>query len=81
MVFYRYRQKCAFQMKNFKKKTEKNLVLKYSEIRYNVSTIPWSYKKKIVNYQARYNTLQLNLLNSIDTHAYITHTSTYTLLN
>ena len=25
------------------------------------------------------NTLQLNLLNSINTHAYITHTSTYTL--
>ena len=46
MVLYQYRQKYAFQMKYFKKKTEKNLVLKYPEIRFNVSTIPWSYKKK-----------------------------------
>ena len=36
-------------MKYFKKKTEKTLVLKYPEIRSYVSTIPWSYKKKIVN--------------------------------
>ena len=36
-------------MKYFKKKTEKLLVLKYPEIRSYVSTIPWSYKKKIVN--------------------------------
>ena len=32
MVLYRYRQKYAFQMKYFKKKNEKNLVLKYPEI-------------------------------------------------
>ena len=36
-------------MKYFKKKTEKTLVLKYPEIRSYVSTIPWSYKKKILN--------------------------------
>ena len=36
-------------MKYFKKKTEKTLVLKYPEIRSYVSTIPWSYKKNIVN--------------------------------
>ena len=33
MILYRYRQKYAFQMKYFKKKNEKNLVLKYPEIR------------------------------------------------
>ena len=50
MVLYRYRQKYAFQMKYYKKKNKvKNLVLKYPEIRSNVSTIPWCYKKKIVN--------------------------------
>ena len=36
-------------MKYFKKKTEKTLFLKYPEIRSYVSTIPLSYKKKIVN--------------------------------
>ena len=37
-----------FKKKKKKKKTE-NLVLKYPKIRSYVSTIRWSYKKKIVN--------------------------------
>ena len=50
MVLYRYVQKYGFQMKYLKKKNEtKNLFLKYPEIWSYVSTIPWSYKKKIVN--------------------------------
>ena len=59
-------------MKYFKKKTEKLLVLKYPEIRSYVSTIPWSYKKKIVNrpvlYTRHYGIIQTkecNILNTI----------------
>ena len=48
-------------MKYFKKKTEKTLALKYPKIGSYVSTIPWSYKKKIVNrpvlYTRHYGTL------------------------
>ena len=47
MVLYRYRHNMPFKLNI--KKTRKNLVKKYPEIRSYVSKIPWSYKKNIVN--------------------------------
>ena len=58
-------------MKYFKKKTEKTLVLKYAEFRSYVSTIPWSYKKKIVNRPALYTRHYGTIIHTFDIHLII----------